>query len=276
MPRKQKIKLKMCAVSNFIVDDTFLRPVNDEEVRRCVIIDAPNVMHITKTHTGLEKANSAGLLALMRYFVKNDFDVVAVTQRKYTLDATVTHKFAIERLEKMGLIHLVDGHEYDDIVALEIAFASDGVIVSNDQFTEHMQASNRYLRLMNRCISLELDAVAQTERYTMSSNGHCIAEHTFRFKRKVFPNTMNGLSASSILHEAFFSTPDNVRHELVEEHRQNWTEDYRSKVLGTIDELLAQIRILVKSYTPTAWLPSRLVLRHLLMVVVRVSGRETF
>lgn len=40
----------------------------------------------------------------------------------------------MQRLEKMGLIHLVDGHEYDDIVALEIAFASDGVIVSNDQF----------------------------------------------------------------------------------------------------------------------------------------------
>ncbi|ETN86602.1 hypothetical protein NECAME_05906, partial [Necator americanus] len=80
------------------------------------------------------KASSSGLLALIRYFIKNDFEVVAVSQRKYTMDTTVTHKFAIEHLEKLGLIHLVDGHEYDDIVALEIAFAADGVIVSNDQF----------------------------------------------------------------------------------------------------------------------------------------------
>ncbi|KAK6745615.1 hypothetical protein RB195_011998 [Necator americanus] len=245
MPRKSKIKVKMCPPANFLVYDDFLKPRSSDEVRRCVVIDAPNVMHITKTDFQTRKASSSGLLALIRYFIKNDFEVVAVSQRKYTMDTTVTHKFAIEHLEKLGLIHLVDGHEYDDIVALEIAFAADGVIVSNDQFADHMQSSGRYRHLLKRCISVDLDRVGETERYTMSSNGHCVAEHTFRFKRRLVPQAMVKLDSKSILHEAFFSTPDNVRHEIVEEHRENWTEDYRNELVATIDELMAQIRSIV-------------------------------
>ncbi|KHJ98272.1 zinc finger, C3HC4 type [Oesophagostomum dentatum] len=251
MPRKHKIKLTMCPVANFFFEDKFLKPISPEEVRRCVIIDAPNVMHVTKTDYGVvflkiifrsDKANSGGLLALIRYFVKNDFDVIAVSQRKYTFETTVTHKFAVDRLERVGLIHLVDGHEYDDLIALEIAFAADGVIISNDTFSDHLQESARYAPLLSRCISVELDRLSTSEQYTMSSNGHCVAEHTFRFRRRVIPDNMMDQSPSSILHEAFFSTPDNTRHEIVKEHRENWTEDHKNKIISTIDELLAQIR----------------------------------
>ncbi|KAK6745614.1 hypothetical protein RB195_011998 [Necator americanus] len=162
MPRKSKIKVKMCPPANFLVYDDFLKPRSSDEVRRCVVIDAPNVMHITKT-----------------------------------------------------------------------------------DFQDHMQSSGRYRHLLKRCISVDLDRVGETERYTMSSNGHCVAEHTFRFKRRLVPQAMVKLDSKSILHEAFFSTPDNVRHEIVEEHRENWTEDYRNELVATIDELMAQIRSIV-------------------------------
>ncbi|KAK5972949.1 hypothetical protein GCK32_022082, partial [Trichostrongylus colubriformis] len=68
----------------------------------------------------------------MRFFFMKDFDVIAVSQRKYTRDATVCHKFAVDQLESMGLIYLAEDHVLDDIVALEMAHRTDGVIISND------------------------------------------------------------------------------------------------------------------------------------------------
>ncbi|KAK6049483.1 hypothetical protein COOONC_13012 [Cooperia oncophora] len=81
----------------------------------------------------------------MRFFFKNDFDVIAVSQPKYTVDGSAyPHKFAsgckaliispFKQLESMGLIYLAEGHAHDDIVALEMAYTTDGVVVSNDQF----------------------------------------------------------------------------------------------------------------------------------------------
>ncbi|VDK79675.1 unnamed protein product [Cylicostephanus goldi] len=108
-----------------------------------------------------------------------------------------------------------------------------------------MQSSDRYLRLLERCISVETVRVAPDQRYTMSLNGHCLAEHTFGFRRRNVPKALVDQNSVNTLHDAFFSTPDNRRHEIVMEHRENWTEDHRDKIIATIDELLAQIRSIV-------------------------------
>ncbi|KAK6053632.1 hypothetical protein COOONC_08863 [Cooperia oncophora] len=213
------------------------------------------------------KVSAGGLLAVMRFFFKNDFDVIAVSQRKYTRDATVSHKFAVDQLESMGLIYLAEGHAHDDIVALEMAYTTDGVVVSNDQFVDHMQLSQRFCNLCDRCVSIALEQVNPSDRYTMSCNNHYIAEHIFRFHRRPSlapggfnpqpPPLTHGTIAVSIeptelgviacsqrdfATDAFFSTPDNIRHEIVKEHRQNWTEDYRDQTISMIDEMLTRIR----------------------------------
>uniref|UniRef100_W6NSW4 Protein ZC477.5 n=1 Tax=Haemonchus contortus TaxID=6289 RepID=W6NSW4_HAECO len=230
--------------SSLMLQDDFLIPQSSDEVRRLIILDAPNLMHMTKTReSDQNKVSAAGLLAVMRYFFKKDFDVIAVSQRKYTRDATVSNKFAVDQLESMGLIYLAEGHTLDDIVALEMAHTTDGVVVSNDQFEDHMQLSQRFSKLCDRCVSIQLEQVKPSERYTMSSNGHYIAEHIFRFHRH--PSTVQSGFISQVLptvHDAFFSTPDNIRHEIVKEHRQNWTKGYRDQTISIIDELLTRIR----------------------------------
>ncbi|VDO29220.1 unnamed protein product [Haemonchus placei] len=230
--------------STLMLQDDFLLPQSPDEVRRLIILDAPNLMHMTKTReSDQNKVSAAGLLAVMRYFFKKDFDVIAVSQRKYTRDATVSNKFAVDQLESMGLIYLAEGHTLDDIVALEMAHTTDGVVVSNDQFEDHMQLSQRFSKLCHRCVSIQLEQVKPSERYTMSCNGHYIAEHIFRFHRH--PSTVQSGFISQVLptvHDAFFSTPDNIRHEIVREHRQNWTKGYRDQTISIIDELLTRIR----------------------------------
>ncbi|KAK6029833.1 zinc finger, C3HC4 type [Ostertagia ostertagi] len=251
----------MQSSSTLLLRDDILKPQTSEEVHRFIILDAPNLMHMTKTKESEQnKVSVAGLLAVMRYFFKNDFDVLAVSQRKYTRDATVSHKFAVDQLETMGLMYLAEGHTLDDVVALEMAYTTDGVVVSNDQFLwvlniefnlffsalvltrDHMQLSQRFCNLGDRCVSIALEQVKPSDRYTMSSNGHYIAEHTFRFHRRPSSQSSFNFQTSSGPHGAFFSTPNNIRHEIVKEHRQNWTTDYRDQTISMIDEMLTKIR----------------------------------
>ncbi|WKY03057.1 hypothetical protein Q1695_016391 [Nippostrongylus brasiliensis] len=224
---------------NLVLDDEFLQPKTPDEVRRYVILDAPNLMHMTKEESETNKVSAGGLLAVMRFFIKNGFDVVAVSQWKYTKDTTVAHKFVVDKLESIGLIYLAEGHALDDIVALEMAHTTDGVVVSNDQFEDHMQHSDRYCYTCERCVSIKLDRVKPSQRFTMSSNGHYIVDHVFEFLRRSHSRVS---SATSSLHDAFFSTPDNIRHEIVQEHRANWSPEYRDRTISIIDELLTRIR----------------------------------
>uniref|UniRef100_A0A1I7X9E1 RNase_Zc3h12a domain-containing protein n=1 Tax=Heterorhabditis bacteriophora TaxID=37862 RepID=A0A1I7X9E1_HETBA len=80
------------------------------------------------------RASVTGLLMVLRFFLKNDFDVIAISQHKYTFDGQVTHIFAMKRLMDMGLVVIPDNHCHDDVLALEAAHTTDGVVISNDQF----------------------------------------------------------------------------------------------------------------------------------------------
>ncbi|VDP46230.1 unnamed protein product [Heligmosomoides polygyrus] len=180
------------------------------------------------------------MLAVMRYFFKHDFDVIAISQWKYTREATVSHRFVVDHLEKMGLIYLAESHTLDDVVALEMAYSTDGVVISNDLFEDHMQFSPRFAHLYDRCISMKLDKVKPSERYTKSLDDHYIAEHIFGFQRRRMPS-LSSSSVASSLHDVFFSTPDNPRHEIVQEHRESWTPQYRDRIISAIDELLTRI-----------------------------------
>lgn len=177
---------------------------------------------------------------MMRYFFKHDFDVIAISQWKYTREATVSHRFVVDHLEKMGLIYLAESHTLDDVVALEMAYSTDGVVISNDLFEDHMQFSPRFAHLYDRCISMKLDKVKPSERYTKSLDDHYIAEHIFGFQRRRMPS-LSSSSVASSLHDVFFSTPDNPRHEIVQEHRESWTPQYRDRIISAIDELLTRI-----------------------------------
>lgn len=45
-----------------------------------------------------------------------------------------TCNLTFQHLEKMGLIYLAESHTLDDVVALEMAYSTDGVVISNDLF----------------------------------------------------------------------------------------------------------------------------------------------
>ncbi|KJH48313.1 hypothetical protein DICVIV_05554 [Dictyocaulus viviparus] len=227
----------MSAVATEI--ENFLIPRSLSDVRRYVVLDAPNLMHMKKSSKH-DKFGVTALLAIMKYFLKNDFDVIAVSQRKYSLSATVYNECIFWQLEETGLIYMAQNHVHDDIVALEIAYATDGVIVSNDQFRDHLLFCPRLKNIINRCISINFTNRGKPEQSAISEAIYGCNEQNFSFIPR---RDSSSLYVQLVFcTDSFFSTENNIRHEIVKEHRQNWTVEYRDKTIGLIDDIIKTIR----------------------------------
>ncbi|CAB3401236.1 unnamed protein product [Caenorhabditis bovis] len=75
-----------------------------------------------------------GLVSLLRYFYKNDFEAFAIISPKY-LNSNVTNcKTAINKLVDCSLCIVTHQSNLDDIVALEFAAVTNGVVVTSDNF----------------------------------------------------------------------------------------------------------------------------------------------
>uniref|UniRef100_A0A0K0CZ84 RNase_Zc3h12a domain-containing protein n=1 Tax=Angiostrongylus cantonensis TaxID=6313 RepID=A0A0K0CZ84_ANGCA len=179
-------------------------PQRPDEMQRYVVLDGPNIMHQNNSDNQ-NKVRLYRLLVVMRHFIANDFDVIAVMPRRIVDTCSETDQFGLNKLEKMGLLYLVQCNVHDDLAALEIAYVADGVVVSSDKFIIY---------------------VAQKDTVV------CWLIPPQQIDPRCFPPS---------LHESLFSTIENIRHEFVKENRRNWTIDCRDQTLASIDKLLTVI-----------------------------------
>ncbi|KAJ1371193.1 hypothetical protein KIN20_033096 [Parelaphostrongylus tenuis] len=146
---------------------------------------------------------------------------------RYGVKCSETNKRAINKLEEMGMACLTDAHIHDDIAMLEMALTTDGVVVSNDKFRDHMKFSPRFKKVIDRSVSVKISEIEITNL------DKCVSFFQQRTAPRGFP--------SLTLHDSFFSTLDNIRHVIVKGTRRYWTEKYRDKTLKTIDELFKRV-----------------------------------
>lgn len=219
-------------------DDDALRKKSNDEVQRLIVLDGPNVMHSTTPVDGGDTVNDAGfsskdvsitgLLVMMRYFIKNDFDVVALISSKYSYKRVLSHSYQrIKELEDIDLVCVVEENTLDDLVLLEAAKIAEGVVLSKDHFKDHYTSGDRYMSLVtgNSAI-IDFKQVSSEYRHKMSTNGHYVAYHTAHLPSR----------------DMLFSTPKSIRHELVEEYRENWSESRKKMMVEKIDSILLEIR----------------------------------
>lgn len=206
-----------------VIANDILVPKAPDEIQRYVILDASRIMAYGK-EMDLDKVCLCRLLAVMRYFIGSDFDVVAVMPQQCSLTSSINIKRVLNKLRKMDLMCMVENN-YDDVAVLEIADAADGVVVSNGQFRGHVEFLDRFQNIIDRCVSVEMTKVRDDD----------IGGYEFLLEQ-----TVPGCSIPS-LHDCFFSTMDNIRHEIVEECRQNWTMEYRNWAVDSIDKLYRSV-----------------------------------
>ncbi|KAF8357040.1 rde-8 [Pristionchus pacificus] len=122
------------------VDDGWMRP-REGEVRRCVVIDGANIVHAGSAYSKERRdpmLNISSLLAWIRFFLVNDFEVVTVLPQRYLRKTLVLHTDILKTLNHCGLLFVPHslGHISDDYIVLELARECEGVVLSVDQYRD--------------------------------------------------------------------------------------------------------------------------------------------
>ncbi|CAJ0564020.1 unnamed protein product, partial [Mesorhabditis spiculigera] len=209
--------------------------------RRIIIIDGANLLH--QAHAECSKLNppdSAAdtrkdlvhLLAVIRYFLRNDFNVITVLQPKYTRPRHVRNEFICKPLERLGLLVIPPKPVYDDLLLLRMAVDLDGVVCSHDNFGQEyeLSKSKAYKRIIQtRKLTPACRFVRDPRHHNkLSFDGHFITKFHISFENP----------SRHYLTEALFSTPNLARHEITLYTGQKWDAGSRERSIEFIDRLL--------------------------------------
>ncbi|CAD6198638.1 unnamed protein product [Caenorhabditis auriculariae] len=208
------------------------------QVRRLIILDAANLMY-----GGADGAHNQGrqegsrpdvlaLLSVMRYFVVNDFEVIAVSSHKYLKDETTNFKLGLSELKEEGLFRTVPAMNLDDVMGLVIADWTNGIVISADKYRDHCQAGEYYEKVVRAHLcDIKFKVIPPQNRNTISvDDRHFIASKTF----KLIPGGNVPIS------KFFFCDESETRYELsVERRRKGWSSQRREKVLKLLNDLIS-------------------------------------
>ncbi|CAI4229061.1 unnamed protein product [Auanema sp. JU1783] len=209
--------------ANFFWNDEVLQSRHPNEIKRLVILDGPNLMHFTK---GRGQPEICGLISLTRYFVKNDFEVCIVLSTGYINGKNIEHSAHLMKpLIRARVVHVVQRNIIDDVIMLELAKRTGGVVLSQDLYRDHLE-NPKYNTVKDNTLRLDRQSVKINERHMLTKNGHYVANHYFIFRD----------------HGIFFSTPNQATHELVEYQRRGWSTEVKDRLLQLLDTILLEAR----------------------------------
>ncbi|CAI5446455.1 unnamed protein product [Caenorhabditis angaria] len=216
----------------------------DHLIKRTIVIDGANIMHCGSDFRD-NRYNTAkvqyipdvmALLAVCRYFVAYNFEVICVISQKYYMANTTNYKTAIDELVEMKICVVANQTNLDDCLALEVAATLNGVVVTSDLFRDH-QNTHRYQNMveMHR-LGIEWKDVQDAEKFTRTRDGHFVANKLFDFKM------LSGMlyRDNKELYEVLYSNPETDRRfEISYHHRnRNWSENRRAEVLEVLNRLI--------------------------------------
>ncbi|CAI5449041.1 unnamed protein product [Caenorhabditis angaria] len=175
------------------------------------------------------------LLAVMRYFVKNDYEVKVVILAAYR--ETVNFRYGLHKLIENNLCFLVYDDFHDDKITLDLALNTNGIALSNDSYRDHEKSSEieRDSIAMN-WLGIKFTDIPTTSKFSFGTDGDFIAGKLFNFlsHRRTILNMEN-------IGERLLIGKDEPTYEMSMKRRAKiWSEEWKNSTLELLDYLIEE------------------------------------
>ncbi|GMT17301.1 hypothetical protein PFISCL1PPCAC_8598, partial [Pristionchus fissidentatus] len=225
-----------------VVDDGWMTP-REGEVRRRVVIDGANLVHTGSAYSMRNRdpmLDLSTILAWIRFFLVNDFEVLTVLPQRYLRPTLMLHAEILKYLNQRGLLFVPNSLDAvsDDYIVLDLAAQAEGIVLSVDQYRDHCRSFpevERAARLQRVSPLFKPALLEDDEWFHLTADGrHWLAYHTIAFEEQA------GMGEEE-WRGKFFSTPaSNLRHDLAVEQRRRWSERRRAGMMEAIDSAIRQ------------------------------------
>lgn len=226
----------------------FVKP-NDEAVPRLIIIDGCNVAR-SSCGAGRENVCCAGLMAVIRYLVIRDLDVVVFLPVIYNnpLNTNTTNAQVLPKLHELDVVTFTPARtahgsrqafaNYDDLYALEFAERHGGSVVSSDRFID-IAADTSYSQFRH---------IIKERRIGVKFRA--LTDHFVYYGRDCFFRCLPVLriygsdEGRPIIERAqrrLFCLANDRDFSKVMSRRSSWSSQRRDLIVQTIDELFGEI-----------------------------------
>ncbi|CAD5219214.1 unnamed protein product [Bursaphelenchus okinawaensis] len=225
---------------------------NPESVNRLIVIDGCNVGRAS-CGPGREHVNCLGLLAIARFWIVRDFDVVIFIPVTYNnpQNQNVAHSAVLPKLQTLGILGFTSARttgtrrrshmNYDDLYVLDFAERHGGAVLSGDYFEDILQNGEEYQGfrdiIKRRRIGVRFHPFG--EAFARINSDHfyrcCPEIHTLSGNDDQVVN-------SERLHPRLFASPSDVEFEKALRRRESaWSPERRQQLLDGIDGIIHQL-----------------------------------
>uniref|UniRef100_A0A915Q7I5 RNase NYN domain-containing protein n=1 Tax=Setaria digitata TaxID=48799 RepID=A0A915Q7I5_9BILA len=229
-----------------IRDGIYVRP-SESAVPRLIVIDGCN---IARSSCGINRANvnCAGLMALMRFLLIRDWDVVAflpvIYNNSYNFNATNAQ--VLPKLQQLDVLTFTPARtaragrpafiNYDDLYVLEFAQRHGGSVLSDDRF-EDIAKEYTYKNYRRIIKERRIDVIFRP------LNNDFVHYGRDRFFRFIPELCITGCcwSAEERLQQCLYCFPNDEDYGKVVNRRELWTAKRRDEIICTIDALFDEI-----------------------------------
>uniref|UniRef100_A0A7I4XZG0 RNase NYN domain-containing protein n=1 Tax=Haemonchus contortus TaxID=6289 RepID=A0A7I4XZG0_HAECO len=224
----------------------FIKPGPDW-LPRLMVIDGCNIGR-SACGMGREAVNCAGLMAVIRWLLVRDFDVVAflpvVYNNSHNFNAVHVHLLA--KLEELGLVTFTPARtgrgerkafiNYDDLYVTTLAARHGGCVLSGDKFKDilaqpaysefHPVILNRTLDVKFRFLPHDVVNYGNDVFYKALPELYIYEDMTIR---------------ASMIAQKIFASPDDPEFSKVLLRRESWSEKRKEERISAIDDMIAEL-----------------------------------
>lgn len=236
---------------NRITNQIFVKP-DEFAVPRLVVIDGCNIAGSSCAQRG-RNINCGSLMAMIRFLVVRDFEVVAFMPTCYNnmFNSNVSNAHVLSKLHELNVVTFTSARaayadrpafiNYDDLYVLELAERHGGCVLSKDRF--HDIAINRHYSNYRPIISgRRIDVIFHSLDSTLVYYGN---DRFFGFLPElcVTDDVDKKLPMKHHLQRRLYCLPGDENYNKVVSRRRQWTAVRREKIVRTIDALFDEIAL---------------------------------
>ncbi|KAK6031774.1 hypothetical protein OSTOST_02059 [Ostertagia ostertagi] len=224
----------------------FIKPGPDW-LPRLMVIDGCNIGR-SACGMGREAVNCAGLMAVIRWLLVRDFDVVAflpvVYNNSHNFNAVHVHLLA--KLEELGLVTFTPARtgrgerkafiNYDDLYVTTLAARHGGCVLSGDKFKDILAQptySEFHPVILNRTLDIKFRFLP-----------HDVVHHGIDVFYKALPELFiyeDMTIRASVIAQKIFASPDDPEFSKVLLRRESWSEKRKEERISAIDDMMAEL-----------------------------------
>lgn len=224
----------------------FVKPGPDW-LPRLMVIDGCNIGR-SACGMGREAVNCAGLMAVIRWLLVRDFDVVAFLPVVYnnSHNFNAVHVHLLTKLEELGLVTFTPARtgrgerkafiNYDDLYVTTLAARHGGCVLSGDKFKDIL-AQSTYSEFHPVIINRTLDVKFRFLPHEVVHHG---VDVFYRALPELFIYEDVEIRAS-VIAQKIFASPDDPEYSKVLLRRESWNETRKEERISIIDDMMAEL-----------------------------------